>query len=158
YDAEQFNIPFNQGWQVSEAGESGFAFSYSTVEPFITDRSEQIKRVIEIRYGEQELRAALDEYKASSTRDPFFYHPDHGVIHNSTARPEYTEQVVRQLERSELGAHGTLEVDLRGAPYFVTYLQSEQLGWYVVDYVAVDDILAPINESRNYFYSTIAFL
>src|SRR5690606_706038 len=47
---------------------------------------------------------------------------------------------------------------LNKSPYLVTYIQSEQLGWYVVDFVAVDDMLAPINESRNYFYGSIAIL
>jgi two-component system sensor histidine kinase YesM len=162
YDEDQLKRKINRGWQVhgqSIAEGAGFEFSYSTVEPFTSiDRFDQLKRVIEVRFGEQELRKALDEYKASGSRNPFFYHPDHGIIHNSTARLEHTEQVVRQLGRDGLRTDGSLEVDLEHSPYFVTYIQSEQLGWYVVDYVAVDDILAPINESRNYFYGSIAIL
>lgn len=165
YDEERLKQQINRGWQVhghgndSGSGDSSFEFSYFTVEPSATiGRFDQLKRIIEVRFGEQELRKALDEYKASGTRNPFFYHPDYGVILNSTAQPEYTEQVVSQLKQVELGAYGTLEADLRQSPYFVTYIQSEHLGWYVVDYVAVDDILAPINESRNYFYGSIAIM
>lgn len=162
YDEERLKRQIHRGWQVygqGEGGDSRFEFSYYTVEPSSSfERFDQLKRIIEVRFGEQELRKALDEYKASGTRNPFFYHPDYGVIPNSTAQPEQTEQVVRQLKQAGLDTYGTLEVDVQQSPYLVTYIQSEQLGWYVVDYVAVDEILAPINESRNYFYGSMAIL
>jgi len=162
YDEEELKKQINRGWQVLEMNsdfETEFIFSYYTIEPYASiDSFDQIKRIIEIRFFEKALREALDDYKASGTRNPFFYHPNYGVIDNSDPNVEFTAKLIDQFQSMELDTHGIIESKIDHSPYFVTYIQSEQLDWYMVDYVAVEKILAPINESRNYFYLSIAIL
>lgn len=162
YNEAGLRLLMKRGWQAQESDADsgqGLSFSYYTIEPYaMIDRLDQSKRVIEVRIHQRELGKALDEYKASGSRNPFLYHPDHGMIDNGTARSGQSAEVIGYLEEQSLDASGTLEVDLHEGPYFVTYVRSGQLGWYVVDYIAVDEILAPINESRNYFYISIAIL
>lgn len=162
YNDAALRLQMKRGWQAQKSDaddEEGFSFSYYTIEPYaMIDQLDQAKRLIEVRFQAREIGKALDEFKASGSRDPFMYHSDYGIIANSTARSEQTAEVIGHLQEQSLGSSGSLEVDLQGKPYIVTYVRSGQLGWYVADYIAVDDILAPINESRNYFYLSIAIL
>lgn len=162
YDEIQQINKVNRGWQVEEITtntQNEFAFSYYTVEPFTTiEDVNQVKRIIEVRFYEKELRKSLDDYKDSGTRNPFFYHPEYGSINNSSPNSDFTAELIAQLKNMDLDSYGVFEKNIDGSPYFVTYDQSEQLGWYIVDYVAVEEILAPINESRNYFYFSIFIL
>lgn len=150
-----------RGWQVftqNVHGQQERVFSYATVEPFAARQIDQVKRIIEVRFHEREIRKSLDEFKSLGHRNSFLYHPVHGMIHHSSPDLEFIVVLETQLERLLSGRSGIEEVWIGKSPYIVSYLQSEQLGWYVVDYAEVQEILTPIEESRNYFYLSMAFL
>jgi len=54
-------------------------------------------------------------------------------------------------EGSELIAVGDKE-------YLVSYLRSDRLGWYLIDYVPLNEALRPIINTRIFFYITCVFL
>ncbi|WP_165452486.1 sensor histidine kinase [Paenibacillus thalictri] len=162
YDETYLQYSVKPNWQVDHVTVNQYneyAFAYYEVYPFIT--SGQVKDaqyIIRIRFYERNIRNALNQFKASSIRDPFLFHPDYGVIGSSSMNAATTEELARNLRQQRLASSGISELTVNNNKYLVTYIQSKQLGWYVVDYVPLENILTPITTSRNYFYSCVAVL
>lgn len=57
-----------------------------------------------------------------------------------------------------LADEGTLNIRLNNQEYLVSYVKSTALDWVLVDYVPLEEVLAPINFSRYLFYSSICLI
>ncbi|QJD81981.1 sensor histidine kinase [Cohnella herbarum] len=113
---------------------------------------------IEVRFIDANIRNMLKHFNQGGDSEPIFYSPGKQAIANETSDPDLVASLVQQLGTSELGASGHLDMTAGGRKYTVNYILSDALGWYLVDYVPLQQILMPITTSRNLFYTSIALL
>ncbi|MFD2614805.1 sensor histidine kinase [Paenibacillus gansuensis] len=141
-------------------GASKYAFAWHTAEPVSSfTRPEQTKFVFEVKFPEENLVRILDQFKEGGNGDPFFFHPQAGVISNSAAKAGLIRKVSSKWKEDHNQTSGKQVMTLDGRQYLVSFVMSEKLGWYLVDYVPLQEILTPITKSKNLFiYSTILLL
>jgi two-component system sensor histidine kinase YesM len=114
--------------------------------------------LVEVRFTDDNIRNMLSDFKRTGGTSPFFYHPELGTIRNRDSDAVVIEQLVSELNRMTLDAGGSRTIAIDRGRYSVIYLQSKSLGWYLVDYEPIEDILGPITKSRNLFYVSVALL
>jgi two-component system sensor histidine kinase YesM len=162
YDEAYLLANARSGWQIERVivnGHNEYAFAYYEVNPYNTSSNiTEAQYIIKVRIYERNIRNVLNQFKADSIRDPFLFSPEYGVIGNSSMNAAIAEELAVRIRSMELNTSGIVEQTVDGKKYLVTYIQSKQLGWYVVDYIAVQNILSPIMESRNYFYFCVTIL
>ncbi|REJ12341.1 MAG: two-component sensor histidine kinase [Paenibacillaceae bacterium] len=114
--------------------------------------------LVEVRFQDDNIRNMLSEFKRTGGTSPFFYHPELGTIQNRDSDAVVIEQLVSELNRITLDSGGSKTIAIDRGRYSVNYLQSKSLGWYLIDYEPIEDILSPITKSRNLFYVSVALL
>lgn len=127
-------------------------------DPVNESMRERTDTVFQVQFSSENITNMLDVYKRGHNNNPLLFHPKYDPILNSTASRPLVQQVLLNLRSEELGATGQKVMTLDSRSYLVSYAQSKQLDWYLVDYVPVQDILAPIRTSCNYFYLFIGVL
>ncbi|ANE45465.1 hypothetical protein SY83_03040 [Paenibacillus swuensis] len=114
--------------------------------------------VVEVSFYVNNLVRMLNDFKKGAKGDPFFYHPDYTPIVNHTSDADKIYDIQKKLHILSLTDAGRTTLNLGGEEYQVYYVKSPDLGWYLVDYVPVQEILSPVIENRNYFYMTTGLL
>ncbi|GMK43232.1 hypothetical protein PghCCS26_03590 [Paenibacillus glycanilyticus] len=133
-------------------------FVRETGVPAAAVKVEDAEAVIQVRFPVQNISDMLDVYKKENRGDPFLFRSNEEPVRNSTYAEAYSAEVIRELAHGSLGQSGQRILKMDGQTYLVSYAKSRQLGWYLVDYVPVERIVAPIVQARNWFYGSIAFL
>lgn len=162
YDAADLKSRLKPGWQVKRQGLNGqeqYQFSLITVTPYSTfHHPEDANLIIEVQFSSSNIETMLDKFKSDGRRDPFYYKKGTGVIYNHTANRELASQLISQLEQEEFQEIENRSVELDGEPYLVNMVLSKTTGWYMIDYMPLSDILAPIQKSNQLFYISVACL
>jgi two-component system sensor histidine kinase YesM len=114
--------------------------------------------IVETTFYEHSIASLLDQLKIGSKGDPFMVDRMHQVIYNRTSNQLNTNVVVEALNRETLQENGTLQTQIDGKTHLVNYVFSQRLGFYIVDYTPMEQILSPITTSRNLFYGSIILL
>ncbi|MEK5466680.1 histidine kinase [Paenibacillus sp. FSL R7-0210] len=113
---------------------------------------------IRVTFPQDNLRAMLSR-SDSSSNNSFFYRKGDSVILSGYSGDDQVNELLPQLlpllnNRME----GSEIITVGGIGYMVNFLQSDKLGWYLVDYLPLDEALRPIERTRNYFYAACAML
>ncbi|MEW9701063.1 sensor histidine kinase [Paenibacillus sp. SI8] len=137
---------------------NGASFVREISEPVRAEYVNQARVLYQVRFSVQNIIQLLDVYKQDKRSDPFLFHPQAGSIVNSTSLGTITGAIRDNLAGQSLPASGQLQFTIDNQRYLISYVKSEQLGWYLVDYVPVQKILSPITTTRNMFYISIALL
>ncbi|WP_164472810.1 sensor histidine kinase [Cohnella candidum] len=132
-------------------GDSYFIETISN--PAKTAKAEEADLTVVAKVDEGEIKSGLSDMKSKGLEDPFLYKPGFTPIFNYTADQalirhmlpeltpgEHAEDVKPRLIRTENGAY---QVHMEMVP---------SLGWYLVDYVPIDTIMAPIKRNQTMFY------
>ncbi len=99
------------------------------------------------------LRSALTEFKANGSGDPFLYRPGAEPIANHSVNGDRIDELLPRLEGIEAASDsGYMSLDSGNTRYQVHFQKLESLGWYLVDYVPISQIMAPIHRNRTMFY------
>ncbi|WP_248926710.1 sensor histidine kinase [Paenibacillus hamazuiensis] len=133
-------------------------FVLSIVEPPRATDTSQIKAMLQVAFTSANIAQMLDQVKLGGKGDPFFYQKGLPPITNSSPDLDKVQELLPLLERQTLEGVGHTVVELAGRQYAVNYAQSKQLGWFLVDYVPVENILAPITKTSVLFYTSIGLL
>ncbi|WP_426454680.1 sensor histidine kinase [Paenibacillus sp. S-38] len=143
----------------SSGGKGEPAFYYYTHDLSEYRKSPALANVIiEASIPEGNIRRMLDEFKKQGQGDPFFFREGEGLIANSTANRALMDEMLAGLRGMPLGSRLTQTLRIGREDYLVTVLESPALGWYLVDYVPLKQVLAPITLSRRLFYTSIGLL
>jgi two-component system sensor histidine kinase YesM len=118
----------------------------------------QANAVYQVKFPIQNVSDLLDVYKQDKQSDPFLYQAGYKPILNSTASRDLVDSIMEKLHDETLKDSGQETHIINGQLYLVSYVKSQQLGWYLVDYVPVQHILSPITKTRNLFYISVALL
>jgi two-component system sensor histidine kinase YesM len=115
--------------------------------------------IMETSFSAENLKNMLDEFMTSRKGNPFFYKAGFEPITNHKGNPELIAELAGFLETRPVDSVGSYEqISLSGNPYLVSTIPSSALGWTLVDFVPLDEVLSPIYKSRNLFYTVIAVL
>ncbi|MFD0589209.1 sensor histidine kinase [Paenibacillus sp. GCM10027627] len=141
-----------------EARQPGARFVRQIVEPYGATSISQIRTMIQVSFSDSNITAMLDQVKSGGKGDPFFYRFGKPSIGSSTKNNARIEELIPFLNAKHLGDSGSLFTKLEGKQHAVFYVKSAQLDWYLINYVPVQDILAPIKQTNILFYTTIVLL
>lgn len=113
--------------------------------------------VIEASFTHENIQNMLDSYKAGGQGNPIFYHKGETPILNRSATQLPTE-LIDYLDKQSLEDTTQHVVRLEDEQYLVSTVKSSYLDWHLVDVVPLDQILKPIELSRNLFYLSMVLL
>ncbi|MWC29587.1 cache domain-containing sensor histidine kinase [Paenibacillus sp. MMS18-CY102] len=154
YEENEFSKPLPTTWHYADG-----SFTWFTTEPLSAMSAPRTSRLIsKISFPVTHLTGLLDQNKANNSGDPFLFNAKMGTIRNGSANEALIAQLGQQLKASALSSSGGFRAELNGTEYFVSYIHSKSLDWYYVDYVPMQQMLSPITNSRNLFYTSIAVL
>jgi two-component system, sensor histidine kinase YesM len=139
-------------------GQPADTFVREIGEPTNVRRFSQANAVYQVRFPVQNITNLLDVSKKDKQSDPFLYHPDHDPILNSSSEASTVAAITQILKDETLSDSGQQRMVIEEQQVLVSYVKSRQLGWYLVDYVPEQRILAPITKTRNLFYGSIGLL
>ncbi|ANE45717.1 hypothetical protein SY83_04725 [Paenibacillus swuensis] len=163
FDSDYIRKYTKPDWQVQTAkinGSTQYKFAWRTVEPVSPiPRTGKVKFMFEVKFSGENLIRLLDQYKEGGKGDPFFFNPRDGVISNSSSDQDLIVQLTRKWREDQKLASGKQVMLLDGQRYLVSFVKSDKMGWYLIDYVPLQEILSPITKSKDLFiYSTILLL
>lgn len=146
-----------RGWQFKKAevaGETPSKFEWYSVTPITAyEHPETARLIVKTSFSTSYLQDMLDQYKLNGQGDPFLYHPQAGIIANRKLSESHAKDVVDYLNSQRLESGKTnFSVNLNGHQYLMSYVQLQGPGWYLVDYLPMEEVLAPVTKSRNLFY------
>lgn len=139
-------------------GEPADTFVREIGEPTNVRSFSQANAVYQIRFPVQNISNLLDVSKKDKQSDPFFYHPEHDPILNSSSQRSTVAAIKEMLQGQTLADSGQQRIVIDEQQVLVSYVKSRQLGWYLVDYVPEQRILSPITKTRNLFYGSMGLL
>ncbi|WP_409342681.1 sensor histidine kinase [Paenibacillus sp. MBLB4367] len=142
----------------SDARQPGSRFTRQIVDPVGAKEASDIDAMIQVSFPAANVSSMLDQVKMGGKGDPFLYRTGLPPIGSGTLDKESVEALLPVLNGQQMKESGHLVTAIAGRQVAVYYVKSKQLGWYLVDYVPVDSILAPIRKSNTMFYMTIGML
>ncbi|MHA6480410.1 sensor histidine kinase [Paenibacillus sp. strain BS8-2] len=106
-----------------------------------------------LKFGIAALRSSLSEFKANGSGDPFLYHPGADPIYNYSVNVEQIDEFLPRLKEIDPSSEsGYMMMESDKTRFQVHYQKLESLGWYLVDYVPISHIMAPISRNQTMFY------
>ncbi|WP_261303757.1 sensor histidine kinase [Paenibacillus andongensis] len=159
-DAWPWSSPIKRTWTYEERkGDNGVgSFVREISEPIRAQVASQANVLYQVRFSAQNMIQLLDVYKQDKRSDPFLVDGQNRAIFNSSSNPSITNTIHERMAGQGLPLTGQVQFEIANQQYLVSFVKSEQLGWYLVDYVPVQKILSPITMTRKLFYVSIALL
>lgn len=136
------------------------AFTRYFVEPYagITDLR-QATIIVEVDLMEDNIVALLDSFKSQGNNDPFLYRAPDDYVLNGTADDRMARRIIESYDiAAGVGANNHDTIMLDNKRYLIYFFESPKLGWTLIDYVPLADIVAPLTNSRYLFYVTVGLL
>ncbi|WP_312880181.1 sensor histidine kinase [Paenibacillus phytorum] len=159
-DTWPWDSPIKRTWTYEERkGDNGVgSFVREISEPIRAQVAGQANVLYQVRFSVQNMIQLLDVYKQDKRSDPFLVDGQNRVVFNSSSNPSITHTIHERLAGQSLPLTGQVQFEIANQQYLISFVKSEQLDWYLVDYVPVQKILSPITMTRKLFYVSIALL
>lgn len=148
-------LPDKDGFWSYRTSPKGNAYFIETISnPAKSAKEEEADLTVVAKVDEGEIKSDLSEMKSNGLEDPFLYKPGDTPIYNYTANQALIRELLPELDpvATEEGFEPLL-IRTSGGTYQVHMDMVQPLGWYLVDYVPIDTIMAPIKRSQTMFYS-----
>lgn len=162
YSDEDLKREVKSGWHVENIAEQDgdhFVFSWFSFTPFMSEFSpEKVNTIMKVEFDSRNIEDMLDKFKSDGRRDPFYYKQGTGLIFNRSADKLLAEELVERLEQEQLRQSENRTVNIKGESYSVNIVYSDKMGWYLIDYMPLSEILHPIQTSNRLFYFAIGAL
>lgn len=162
YEDEELKREVKTGWHVEKINDQDgnhFLFSWYSFTPFMTEFSpEKVDTIMKVEFDSRNIEDMLDKFKSDGRRDPFYYKHGTGLIFNRTADKVLAQELVAKLEQENLRHSENRTVNIDGESYSVNIIYSNKMGWYLIDYMPLTEILQPIYKSNRLFYFAMGAL
>lgn len=162
YSDEDLKREVKSGWHVEKIAEQDgdhFVFSWFSFTPFMSEFSpEKVNTIMKVEFDSRNIEDMLDKFKSDGRRDPFYYKEGTGLIFNRSADKRLAKELVERLEQEQLKQSENRTVKIDGESYSVNIVYSDKMGWYLIDYMPLSEILHPIHTSNRLFYFAIGAL
>ncbi|RED63278.1 sensor histidine kinase [Cohnella lupini] len=109
-------------------------------------------RVI-VKMDVAEIKSALSDFKTNGSGDPFLYQPGRAPIYNYSSDRKLIDELLAGFKPELPMDDGYFLSKAGHLSYQIHYEKVDSLGWYVVDYVPISQIMAPIERNRTMFYA-----
>ena len=119
--------------------------------PRSPDTREAADMRVVVKMDAAEINGALTGFKANGSGDPFLYKPGSAPIYNYTSDRALIGELLQSPDLTS--DNGYFLSEAGHSNYQVHYAKVESLGWYIVDYVPISQIMAPIERNRTMFYA-----
>jgi two-component system sensor histidine kinase YesM len=114
--------------------------------------------IFEVSFPVDNIVNMLNQFKAGGKGDPFLYHPGDKPIVNGTADSKLIQELIGKFSGDPLHGKTNEIMRLDGRDYLVYSIKMNSIGWYLIDYVPLGEILSPIKSTRNLFYFSTGLL
>lgn len=162
YSDEDLKREVKSGWHVEKIVEQDgdhFVFSWFSFTPFMSEFTpEKVNTIMKVEFDSRNIEDMLDKFKSDGRRDPFYYKQGTGLIFNRSADKLLANELVKRLEQEQLKQSENRTVNINGESYSVNIVYSDKMGWYLIDYMPLSEILHPIQTSNRLFYFAIGAL
>ncbi|MEK3983975.1 histidine kinase [Paenibacillus sp. FSL K6-3166] len=162
YSDEDLKREVKSGWHVEKIIEQDgdhFVFSWFSFTPFMSEFTpEKANTIMKVEFDSRNIEDMLDKFKSDGRRDPFYYKQGTGLIFNRSADKLLANELVNRLEQEQLKQSENRTVNINGESYSVNIVYSDKMGWYLIDYMPLSEILHPIQTSNRLFYFAIGAL
>ncbi|GGG78112.1 sensor histidine kinase [Paenibacillus radicis (ex Gao et al. 2016)] len=129
---------------------------------FITEPFDSTARkaglIVEVSFAADELVKALDRFKQGGKGDASFVSEDYQILSVKDSDKELQSALLSHVELKSLSQRQYERVKLDGVEYTVSSVWMPELGWYLFDYLPIDDVVRPITTNSLLFYISIFFL
>ncbi len=148
-------LPDIDGFWHYEKKANGDSYFIETISsPAKTSKGEEADLTVVAKVDEGEIKSDLSDMKIKGLEDPFLYKPGQTPIYNYTANQALIRQLLPKLTPGERGGNDRpLLIRTENGAYQVHMELVQSLGWYLVDYVPIDTIMAPIKRNQAMFYT-----
>lgn len=161
YDTDYFEDAIQQRWDyrviVTDRGPEK-AFVRDLITPFESSTKRRDPNLyVEVTFTAYNLVKMLERFMQGSVGQPFLYHPNYDPIIPRELDPMLTQAMAKQFNtiKSKNWAEGSAKITFQNEPYLVNYVPSASLeGWYMVDFLPMKKVLAPIDHSKRMFYAS----
>ncbi|OKP95713.1 sensor histidine kinase [Paenibacillus sp. P46E] len=162
YSDDELRNEVKTGWQVNtikDQGEERFLFSWFSYTPSMPQFSPgRAETIMKVEFDSRNIEDMLDQFKSDGRRDPFYYKQGTGLIYNRSADRVLADQLVKQLGPEELTGSGNRTLEIGQKSYSVNIVYSSKMGWTLIDYMPLSEILQPIHTSNRLFYFSVSAL
>ncbi len=147
--------PLSPNWNYTPSG-TGNSHSGEFVLR-IADTEQSSALMLEAAFPAENIRSMLDAFKQYG--DPFLYQPSGRLITNYDADSVTIHEITRQLSSMSLGDKLSTVTELNGQSFLLNAVSSSSTGWYLIDFIPLENVLHPIRESTTLFaWATVALL
>lgn len=149
------SLPDKDEFWTYEKRSDGNSFFIETISsPAKTSKSEEADLTVLAKVDEGEIKSDLSDMKNKGLEDPFLYKPGFEPIYNYTANKAFVQEMLPKLPPIEHDneSYEPLLIQSKNGTYQVHMQIVQPLGWYLVDYVPIDKIMAPIKRNQTTFY------
>jgi two-component system sensor histidine kinase YesM len=163
YNAANLKNNVSSNWTLRTITDNGLtkrAFTRHFIQPYsgMSDL-DKASIVVEIDIMEDNLITMLDEFKSKGNNDPFLYQSSDQFVFNQSSDARMARLITETYNFVAAGKTENYErLWLDDKQYLVYFYKSEKLNWTLIDYVPLQDILAPMTRSQNLFYFTVGIL
>ncbi len=111
--------------------------------------------IIEARVYIESIQNHLADLTTEELNNAFYYHEDYGTIDINS----------NDINSLNLGLHdnfvdenGSVQLSQNNMQYLISYVQVESLGWTLIDYVPLKEVLTPVYTSQYLLYGSVIFM
>ncbi|WP_308638767.1 histidine kinase [Paenibacillus silvisoli] len=162
YDEAYFADAVQDNWDYrhirTERGEE-MAFVRHLILPFTPlSKPTNPNLYVEVTFSSDNLVDMLERFMAGSGGMPFLYHPDFEPIRTRDSDSKLIQEMTGQFAGMKRLQEGSVKITFHDEPYLINYAESAAVGWYLVDFVPLKQVLEPIDQSKRIFYGASLLL
>ncbi|MDF2963851.1 MAG: hypothetical protein K0S39_5586, partial [Paenibacillus sp.] len=162
YQMPKLNMDKVTRWSFGDKNDShsNSRFTWYTIDPpAARNDPNSANLIVEVSFSTENIKIMLDQYMSSKQGNPFFYAAGLAPIVGHKGDHEKVDELIHYLKSINLEEQANHKpVTISGENYLLSYVPSSTLGWYLVDFVPLENVIAPINKNRNAFYTVISIL
>ncbi|WP_199621496.1 sensor histidine kinase [Paenibacillus alkalitolerans] len=160
YDPAMLQEPLSTNWEynVGASGDGYFA-KYITDPLNAYNDPEEAEFIIEVKFSAQNLLSMMQDFNQNGNGNSFLYFANRPPVYNQAfSNPAFIDELTAYLDSQSLEDYGYGILEIQKEQYIVHYAKAKSLNGYIIDYLPLQQILAPIVKNRNLFYGSIALL
>lgn len=152
YQDSLVSEPLPQGWNyhsIEDGMEEGkFRLLYGHPKEF-ADMPEHLNLIVEVSFPLSNIRKMAEEWNQDGST--FLYHPQWGPLVWSEPLDGLSTHVVKSINSFNGEGPNSTVFEHSGHRFLVSMVRSSSLGWYVVHYTPLNNVMQPIQKSRLSF-------
>ncbi|MFF2480165.1 sensor histidine kinase [Paenibacillus sp. NPDC058071] len=114
--------------------------------------------IVEVSFASDELVKALERFKKGGKGDAVFVSSENHILSVKGSDKDLQAALLQQLDLEQLSKQQHSRIKLDKVEYTVSSVFMPELGWYLFDYLPIQDVVRPITTNNLLFYISIFFL